>query len=101
MPLAYAVGMAAALGSIVGSFLNVVIYRAPRGESILRPRSRCPACGDPIPAWANIPILSWLVLRGHCRHCGAAISLRYPLVECRTSSSNPPSIRPSAGRISP
>lgn len=85
MPLAYAVGMAAALGSIVGSFLNVVIYRAPRGESILRPRSRCPACGDPIPAWANIPILSWLALRGHCRHCGAAISLRYPLVEALTA----------------
>lgn len=85
MPLAYAVGFAAVLGSVIGSFLNVVIYRAPRGESIVRPRSRCPACGDTIPGWANVPILSWLALRGRCRNCSAPISLRYPLVEATTA----------------
>jgi leader peptidase (prepilin peptidase)/N-methyltransferase len=69
------------LGAIVGSFLNVVIYRLPRGESLVRPRSRCPHCGTPISAWDNIPIASFLLLRGRCRVCRAPIAWRYPLVE--------------------
>jgi leader peptidase (prepilin peptidase)/N-methyltransferase len=69
------------LGATLGSFLNVVIYRLPRGMDIVRPRSRCPACRTPIALWDNIPVLSWLVLRGKCRTCLSPISLRYPLVE--------------------
>src|SRR5580704_7106152 len=69
------------LGLMVGSFLNVVIYRVPRGESIVRPRSACPSCGAPIAGRDNIPVVSWLLLRGHCRQCAAPISGRYPLVE--------------------
>jgi leader peptidase (prepilin peptidase)/N-methyltransferase len=69
------------LGATLGSFLNVVIYRLPRGMDIVRPRSRCPACRTPIAFWDNIPVLSWLVLRGKCRTCLSPISLRYPLVE--------------------
>jgi len=68
-------------GTILGSFLNVVIYRLPRGESLVRPRSRCPNCGTPISAWDNIPIVSFLLLRGRCRSCGAPIAWRYPFVE--------------------
>jgi leader peptidase (prepilin peptidase)/N-methyltransferase len=73
-----------ALGLVVGSFLNVVIHRLPRGESIIRPRSRCPACGHAIAAWENVPVLSYLWLRGRCRSCAAPIPLRYPLVEALT-----------------
>ena len=69
------------LGLIVGSFLNVVIYRVPRGLSIVRPGSACPGCGTAISARDNIPVLSWLLLRGRCRTCGEPISGRYPLVE--------------------
>jgi len=69
------------VGTIVGSFLNVVIYRLPRGESLVRPRSRCPNCGTPISAWDNIPIVSFLLLRGRCRACRAPIAWQYPLVE--------------------
>ncbi|MDY6952692.1 MAG: prepilin peptidase [Thermodesulfobacteriota bacterium] len=68
-------------GSAVGSFLNVCIYRLPASLSIVRPRSMCPRCKTKIAFYDNIPILSYLWLRGKCRHCGAAISLRYPLVE--------------------
>jgi leader peptidase (prepilin peptidase)/N-methyltransferase len=68
-------------GTVVGSFLNVCIYRLPRGYSIVRPSSRCPACQSPIKAYDNIPLISFILLRGRCRHCGARISLRYPLVE--------------------
>ena len=75
---------ATALGLVVGSFLNVVIHRVPRGESVVRPRSRCPACAAQISAFDNVPLLSWLWLRGRCRRCGAAISPRYPLVELGT-----------------
>lgn len=68
-------------GSIVGSFLNVCIYRLPRNMSILAPSSRCPSCNTPIRPYDNIPILSYILLYGRCRVCKAAISLRYPMVE--------------------
>lgn len=70
---------------MLGSFLNVVIYRLPRGESLVHPRSRCPSCGTQLAGYDNIPIVSWLVLRGRCRHCGAPISARYPAVELITA----------------
>lgn len=69
------------LGAVVGSFLNVCIYRLPAGESVVSPPSRCPSCGTRIRPWDNVPILSWLILRGRCRSCRAKISARYPLVE--------------------
>lgn len=69
------------LGSAIGSFLNVCIVRWPEGESVVRPRSRCPRCGRPVQALENVPILSWLLLRGKCRGCGLPISPLYPLVE--------------------
>ena len=72
---------AGVLGAIVGSFLNVVAYRLPRRESLITPASHCPACNAPVRPYDNIPILSWLLLRGRCRSCEAAISPRYPLVE--------------------
>lgn len=71
-------------GSTVGSFLNVVIARVPKGQSVVHPRSRCPRCEKPIAGFDNIPILSWLILWGRCRRCGIAISPRYPLVELAT-----------------
>jgi len=71
-------------GLVFGSFLNVCIYRMPRGLSVVRPRSACPACSKPIAAYDNIPVLSWLVLRGKCRHCKARISPRYAAVELLT-----------------
>jgi leader peptidase (prepilin peptidase) / N-methyltransferase len=75
------------LGLLVGSFLNVVIARVPADESVVRPRSRCPRCGEPIAARDNVPVLSWLLLRGRARCCGAPISPRYPLVELVTAAS--------------
>ncbi|HZO59519.1 MAG TPA: prepilin peptidase [Solirubrobacterales bacterium] len=72
-------------GASFGSFVNVLAYRLPRRESIVKPRSRCPECGTTIRAWDNIPIVSWVMLRGHCRDCGTSISLRYPLVEAVTA----------------
>jgi leader peptidase (prepilin peptidase)/N-methyltransferase len=69
------------VGAVVGSFLNVVIYRVPRRRSLVSPGSACPACGSPIHWYDNIPLLSWLVLRGRCRHCDTRISIRYPMVE--------------------
>jgi leader peptidase (prepilin peptidase)/N-methyltransferase len=71
-------------GLIVGSFLNVVAHRLPRGESLVAPGSRCPSCGTPIRPYDNVPVLSWLLLRGRCRHCGAQISWHYPAVELAT-----------------
>ncbi len=72
-------------GLIVGSYLNVVIHRVPRRQSTVLPRSRCPACGGAIRALDNLPVVSWLLLRGRCRRCGAPISARYPLVEALTA----------------
>lgn len=71
-------------GSSVGSFLNVVAWRVPRGESLVRPSSRCTSCGTPIKWHDNIPVLSWFFLRGRCRSCGAGFSFRYALVELVT-----------------
>jgi leader peptidase (prepilin peptidase) / N-methyltransferase len=68
-------------GLLVGSFITVVAHRVPRGESIVGPRSRCPACGTQIAAYDNVPVFSWLLLRGRARCCGTAISSRYPLTE--------------------
>ncbi len=68
-------------GSVVGSFLNVCIYRIPRNMSIIFPSSKCTSCNNPIEPWNNIPILSYLFLRGRCKYCNERISLRYPLVE--------------------
>jgi leader peptidase (prepilin peptidase)/N-methyltransferase len=73
------------VGAVLGSFLNVVIHRLPRGESLVHPRSRCPGCGAQIAGYDNVPIVSWLALRGRCRHCGEPISPRYPAVELLTA----------------
>lgn len=78
-----AIGIA---GALVGSFLNVVIYRLPRGESLISPRSSCPGCGTAISPRDNVPVLSWLLLRGRCRSCERSISIRYPLVELLTAA---------------
>jgi len=78
--------VAGVLGALIGSFLNVVIARLPEGENIAYPGSRCPHCHDAIPPWLNIPILSWIVLRGRCRACRAPISVRYPVVEALTAT---------------
>ncbi|HZB06907.1 MAG TPA: prepilin peptidase [Thermoleophilaceae bacterium] len=77
--------LAGVLGALIGSFLNVVIHRVPRRESLVRPRSRCPECAAPIAPYDNVPVLSWLLLRGRCRGCGERISPRYPLVELLTA----------------
>jgi leader peptidase (prepilin peptidase)/N-methyltransferase len=76
--------VAALFGLVVGSFLNVVIHRVPRHESVVWPASRCPHCGEPIRPRDNIPLLSYLLLRGRCRNCKEPISLRYPAVEATT-----------------
>jgi leader peptidase (prepilin peptidase)/N-methyltransferase len=86
LPTALWAVIAAVVGLAVGSFLNVVIYRVPAGESVLRPPSRCPSCGTSILARHNVPVVGWLVLRGRCHSCGAAISPRYPLVEAATGA---------------
>jgi len=81
-----AVSGAFLVGACIGSFLNVVIHRLPRGESIVSPRSRCPGCGGEIRAWENIPIVSFIALGGKCAGCGGAISWRYPAVELLTAA---------------
>jgi leader peptidase (prepilin peptidase) / N-methyltransferase len=81
-----AVTFAGVLGAIAGSFLNVVAYRLPRRESVIAPPSHCPSCDTPVKPYDNIPILSFLLLRGHCRSCKAPISVRYPLVEALTAA---------------
>lgn len=75
---------AGVLGLLVGSFLNVVIHRVPAGLSLVTPGSACPACEHPVRAYDNVPVVSWLVLRGRCRDCAAPIPVRYPLVELAT-----------------
>ena len=80
--LALAAGV---LGLLIGSFLNVVVHRVPRGESVVSPPSACPGCGARIRSRDNVPVLGWLVLRGRCRDCQAPISARYPLVELGTA----------------
>ncbi len=77
--------VAGVFGALVGSFLNVVGYRLPRKESLVSPGSRCPSCGTPVRPYDNIPVLSWLLLRGRCRSCGTRISARYPIVELATA----------------
>lgn len=84
--MAPALAPAALLGLIIGSFLNVVSWRVPRKESLVKPRSKCPGCGTAIKPYDNVPVVSWLVLRGRCRGCGERISARYPLVEAVTAA---------------
>src|SRR5215212_8879542 len=78
--------IAGVFGLVIGSFLNVVIWRVPRKESIVHPPSHCPRCDTPISPRDNVPVLSWLVLRGRCRHCREPISFRYPAVELLTAA---------------
>ena len=73
--------LTALLGACIGSFLNVVAWRVPRQESVVMPGSHCPRCGTSLAWFENVPVLSWILLRGRCRHCGTAISSRYPAVE--------------------
>lgn len=77
--------VAGLVGAMLGSFLNVCILRWPRDQSVVRPRSSCPGCGQLIAWYDNIPVLSWLLLRGRCRRCGIPISIQYPLVELATA----------------
>jgi leader peptidase (prepilin peptidase) / N-methyltransferase len=77
--------VAGLFGAVIGSFLNVVAHRVPLGESLVSPGSRCPECEAPVKPYDNVPVVSWLVLRGRCRNCGTRISPRYPLVELTTA----------------
>lgn len=83
--IAVSVATIGVLGLLIGSFLNVVVYRVPNGKSIVSPGSACPRCGAEIKAYDNVPVVSWLVLRGKCRSCKTIISMRYPLVEFGTA----------------
>jgi leader peptidase (prepilin peptidase)/N-methyltransferase len=85
LPVPIVVCVAAILGALVGSFLNVCIARWPADESVVKPRSRCPQCKAPIAWYDNLPVLSWLMLRGRCRGCSKRISVQYPLVELATA----------------
>lgn len=76
----------AILGAAVGSFLNVVIARVPEGRSVVHPPSACPSCASPIAPYDNIPVISWVILRGRCRQCAEPISVRYPMVETGTGA---------------
>ncbi|MEM9714087.1 MAG: prepilin peptidase [Actinomycetota bacterium] len=78
--------LATVYGLLVGSFLNVAVHRVPAGESVVRPRSACPACSTPIEARDNLPVISWVLLRGRCRTCAEPISVRYPAVEVLTGA---------------
>jgi leader peptidase (prepilin peptidase)/N-methyltransferase len=85
MPHAFLLVVCGLFGLVVGSFINVVVWRVPRHESVVRPPSHCPSCDTELGAIENVPVLSWVVLRGRCRHCRARISARYPLVELLTA----------------
>ena len=84
LPSGFITIAALCFGLAIGSFLNVVIYRLPRGESLIRPGSRCPSCRAALSPWDNVPVLAYLWLRGRCRRCGSKISIRYPTVELFT-----------------
>jgi leader peptidase (prepilin peptidase) / N-methyltransferase len=86
LPFVFLLLAVTVLGAAIGSFLNVVIHRVPREESIVFPHSRCPSCGTAIRPYDNLPVVSWLVLRGRCRGCQAPISARYPAVEVLTAA---------------
>ncbi|GEL93481.1 prepilin peptidase [Cellulomonas composti] len=81
-----AIALATLLGLAIGSFLNVVVWRVPRGESVVHPPSACPRCGHAIRRRDNVPVVSWLLLRARCRDCGEPISARYPAVEATTGA---------------
>jgi leader peptidase (prepilin peptidase)/N-methyltransferase len=81
IPSGVVIAAAALVGSVVGSFLNVCIYRLPRNQSLIRPPSSCPSCGRRIPWYDNVPVVGWLMLAGRCRRCRAPISPQYPIVE--------------------
>lgn len=86
LPAWSVIAFAAVLGALIGSFLNVVVWRLPRGLSVVRPGSACPHCAHPIAWYDNLPVISYLVLRARCRRCAAPISWRYPLVELATAA---------------
>ena len=86
VPPALWTAFAFVVGAAIGSFLNVVVYRLPRGQSLVSPGSRCPHCGHALGAFENVPLLGFLWLRARCRHCGAPISWRYPLLEALTAA---------------
>lgn len=86
MPVAVGAVFAGALGAVIGSFLNVVVYRLPKGISLVRPRSQCPGCGSFVKPYDNLPVIGWLMLRGRCRSCSQPISARYPVVEAVTAA---------------
>lgn len=86
MAVAVAIAFAAAMGAAVGSFLNVVVYRLPRGESLVHPPSHCPGCDHVIRPYDNVPVLAWMWLRGRCRDCRIRIPARYPGVEAVTGA---------------
>ena len=85
MPTVWLAPVAAVFGLAIGSFMTVVAARVPAGESVVAPRSRCPRCGATIRMRDNIPVLSWLLLRGRCRDCGERIPVRYPILELSTA----------------
>ena len=86
VPLSVVFGVAVIAGLLVGSFINVVVYRVPRGLSVSKPRSFCPTCQRQLSWWENVPVISWVALRGRCRTCHEPISIRYPLVEGGTAA---------------
>ena len=85
LPVAFVQGLVLAFGLLIGSFLNVVVARLPHDISVVRPRSKCPGCQAPIAWYDNVPVLSYLVLRGRCRSCRSGISIRYPTIELLTA----------------